>query len=235
VLLATSIAISAQQAVPVAERVERAVARAGAPGVSGPFLVKRIAPEYDAAAISREGDVWVDVVVGVDGRVGDVTVTRPLDSALDQTALDIVRRWEFSPARYAGRQPVQAIITLVVPFRRSLQTAEPADEVQAIRLPGGRTVTPPPGFRPPVLRQRINPSYSQQAMRARIQGEVLLDVEVLANGTVGRVKVAKSLDQVYGLDRAALDAAKLWLFDPATSNSQPVASVVTLNLEFRLH
>jgi TonB family protein len=235
VLLAASVAISAQQTAPVAERVERAVARAGAPGVSGPFLVTRLAPEYDAAGLSREGDVWLDAVVGVDGRVGDVTVTRPLDSVLDQTALDIVRRWEFSPARYSDRQPVPAIITLVVPFRRSLQTAEPADEVQAIRLPGGRTVASPPGFRPPVLRQRINPSYNEQAMRAMIQGEVLLDVEVLANGTVGRVKVAKSLDQVYGLNRAALDAAKLWLFDPATLNGQAVASVVTLDLQFRLH
>ena len=203
--------------------------------MSGPLLVKRLAAEYDAAGLSREGDVWLDAVVGVDGRVGDVTVTRSLDSVLDQTALEIVGRWEFSPARYAGRPPVPASITLVVPFRRTLQPAEPGDEVQLIRFPDGRTVASPPGFRPPVLRQRVNPGYNQQAMRAKVQGEVLLDVEVLANGTVGRVKVAKSLDQVYGLDRAALDVAKLWLFDPATLNSQPVASVVTLDLTFRLH
>jgi len=87
----------------------------------------------------------------------------------------------------------------------------------------------------PQLIRKVPPQYTDGAMRAKIQGEVIIEAVVLANGTVGTVKVLKSLDATYGLDAEAMRAARLWLFRPATSGGVPVDVTVTLVLEFRIH
>jgi protein TonB len=101
---------------------------------------------------------------------------------------------------------------------------------------GGGIARPGTGINNPrVLRER-RPGYTSEAMRAKIQGNVELDVVVLADGSVGDVKVTKSLDRVYGLDQEAIKAAKLWQFAPATDRTgKPVPIVVTLVLSFTIH
>src|SRR5688500_13898537 len=47
--------------------------------------------------------------------------------------------------------------------------------------------------------RKIDPKYPDKARRAGVQGDVWLDVIVLADGTVKSVMVAKSLDTVFGL------------------------------------
>jgi TonB family protein len=69
-------------------------------------------------------------------------------------------------------------------------------------------------------------------MRAIRQGVVLLDVVILADGTVGGARVTRSLDP--DLDREALIAARYWLFEPAQLEGRAVATRAALELEFRL-
>jgi TonB family protein len=93
---------------------------------------------------------------------------------------------------------------------------------------------PPGGVEPQALR-RIEPKYTSNAMRAKIQGTVIVEAVVGISGSVERVRVVQSLDSILGLDLEALAAAQQWRFRPAMVNDAPVASYVTLNLEFRLH
>jgi len=79
------------------------------------------------------------------------------------------------------------------------------------------------------------PKYTPDGMRAKIQGIVELEIVVLANGTVGSVRVTKSLDRASGLDDAAVEAAKKWKFIPGTKDGVPVSTRVPMQLEFRLH
>jgi TonB family protein len=73
-------------------------------------------------------------------------------------------------------------------------------------------------------------------MRAKIQGDVELEVVILPNGTVGDVRITKSLDDKFGLDQEAIKAAKQWLFKAGVDRSgQPQPVLVTLILSFRLH
>lgn len=84
--------------------------------------------------------------------------------------------------------------------------------------------------------REVKPTYTPEAMRVKLQGEVGLEIEILANGTVGNVRVKKSLDRIYGLDQEAMRVAKLWLFRPAldrTGKSVPV--VAELAIRFTLH
>lgn len=97
------------------------------------------------------------------------------------------------------------------------------------------------GIDGPTLLKRVPPTYTTEAMRAKIQGVVVLDAVVLPNGTVGDIRIARSLDRSYGLDERAIAAARGWLFqpgtrpDPVTRQRKPVAVLVRLELEFRLH
>ena len=87
---------------------------------------------------------------------------------------------------------------------------------------------------PPVLVSEAKPNYTRAAMQAKIQGGVNLEVIVLKDGTVGDVKVVKSLDTVHGLDDEAVKAMKQWRFKPGTRDKKPVAVQVDVEMTFTL-
>jgi TonB family protein len=88
------------------------------------------------------------------------------------------------------------------------------------------------GVIPPRVVRQTRVSYTPDAMRAKIQGAVWLDVVVNTDGTVGAVKVAKSLDAVYGLDKEAVKTVKEWRFAPGTRDGVPVPVRVMVELTF---
>ena len=95
-------------------------------------------------------------------------------------------------------------------------------------------VRPGPDIQMPQPIREVKPRYTAQAMRARIEGSVLLEVVVKADGTVGEVEVVRSLDSTYGLDDVAQFAASQWRFRPATRDGEPIALLVTIELTFSL-
>ena len=99
---------------------------------------------------------------------------------------------------------------------------------------GGGVFRPGSGVTTPRLLREVAPEYTAEAMRARIQGTVWLEVVVLPDGTVGNVTVTKSLDRVFGLDEQAIAAARQWRFAPGTRLGEPVAVLVSLELFFNL-
>jgi TonB family protein len=114
-------------------------------------------------------------------------------------------------------------------------------QIVPVSEPPGPVYEPPdPVYEPgdgvslPTVVREVKPVYPQQAQTARIQGAVLLAAAVLPDGTVGDVTVLRSLDTIYGLDAAAVTAAKQWLFSPGTKDGTPVAVRVTMEFTFRL-
>lgn len=99
---------------------------------------------------------------------------------------------------------------------------------------GGGVYRPGNGVNPPSVLREVKPEYTSEAMRARVQGTVWLDVVVLPDGSVGEITVSKSLDAIFGLDNQAITAASQWLFAPGTRFGEPVAVLVTLELFFNL-
>jgi protein TonB len=73
------------------------------------------------------------------------------------------------------------------------------------------------------------PAYPEFAREANITGKVTLHVLVGKDGRVKNVKVIKS---VTGLDQAAIDAVKRWVFKPALSNNKPIAVWVEIPMDF---
>jgi TonB family protein len=99
---------------------------------------------------------------------------------------------------------------------------------------GGGVYRPGNGVELPSVLREVKPKYTAEAMRAKVQGTVLLECVVLPDGSVGNVQVAKSLDSTFGLDQEAIKAAKEWRFRPGTRLGQPVAVLVTIELTFTL-
>jgi TonB family protein len=86
----------------------------------------------------------------------------------------------------------------------------------------------------PRLTIEVKPNYTVEAMRARIEGVVELDIVVLADGSVGRVRLVRSLDARFGLDEEALKAVQRWRFDPARQSGKAVTVRVPVEVSFRL-
>jgi TonB family protein len=99
---------------------------------------------------------------------------------------------------------------------------------------GGGAYRPGNGVQLPQPINEVKPQYTADAMRAKVQGTVLLECVVLPDGTVGSVEVVRSLDSTFGLDQEAIKAAKRWKFRPGTRFGEPVAVLVTIELTFTL-
>ena len=82
--------------------------------------------------------------------------------------------------------------------------------------------------------KEVRPQYTAQAMRAKVEGRVLLECVVLPDGTAGSIKVLRSLDSSFGLDQEAIKAARQWQFAPGTRFGQPVPVLVTIEIAFIL-
>jgi protein TonB len=108
--------------------------------------------------------------------------------------------------------------------------------MEASREPGTAAVHPyksgAPGLTLPKVISDAKPAYTATAMRAKVEGTVILSAVVEKDGTVGDVKVLRALDA--GLDEEAIRAAKLWRFVPGTKDGKPVPVEVTLELTFTL-
>ncbi|HKY20717.1 MAG TPA: TonB family protein [Vicinamibacterales bacterium] len=99
---------------------------------------------------------------------------------------------------------------------------------------GGGAYRPGNGVETPRLIREFKPLYTAPAMRAKIQGEVLLECVVQPDGTVGNIRVVRSLDSTFGLDQEAIKAARQWRFSPGTLKGEPVPVLVTIAIAFTL-
>ena len=90
--------------------------RVGA-GVSQPIVIHREQPVYPPLAVRAhiEGSVTVQCIVNRSGEIRDVQVVRSSFGAFEQSAVDAVRRWRFTPGMLAGK-PVDTIFELTVNF-----------------------------------------------------------------------------------------------------------------------
>jgi len=87
---------------------------------------------------------------------------------------------------------------------------------------------------PPVLVKFVNPKYPELARQAGIEGTVLLNVLVGDDGKVLQVSVIQT-DVTPAMDKAAMDAAKQFLFKPAKQRTVAVKARVAVPIRFKIH
>jgi serine/threonine-protein kinase len=98
---------------------------------------------------------------------------------------------------------------------------------------------PAPQLPPPPVEERklpkkikhVEPEYPPIARAAGVQGDVVLQAGIDAQGNVTEVTVLRSVPL---LDRAAIEAVRKWKFEPATVNGVPTPAVMKLTMAFRI-
>ena len=83
----------------------------------------------------------------------------------------------------------------------------------------------------PTKTKDVRPVYPPIAQSARVQGIVIIEATI---GADGRVKDAKVLKSIPLLDQAALEAVKQWQFTPTLLNGVPVPVIMTVTVNFTL-
>ena len=225
-------------------------------GVSNPTLVSQVQPRYVPEAMREkiEGVVELEAIILADGTVGEVRVLKSLDQqyGLDQQAVIAAKQWRFRPGTLNG-QPVATIVTFILEFKLKNQNSPvPTGSLASTLAAAGQTTGAKPeppddeflkgaylsraaGIIEPKVRTRIEAKYTSAALRAKIQGLVTVEAVVMPDGTVGRARVAQSLDKTFGLDEEAVKAVLGWTFEPGTLNGDAVPVVVQVLVEFRVH
>ena len=97
---------------------------------------------------------------------------------------------------------------------------------------GGGPYRPGSGVEPPRLLREVRADYTDEARRANVTGEVVLEIVVRRDGTVGDVRILQRLGS--GLDQRAVQAVRQWRFAPATLKGTPVDVIVEVAVEFKL-
>jgi TonB family protein len=176
------------------------------------------------------------------GRVG--AAPGAFSEAFAKAAIDAVRQWIYEPPADA---PIAFDVTLAF---------TPGAETRLIAhggpVAGGSTAftapplppppPPPPNWAagairvggnmpPPTKVKNVAPVYPPLAESARVQGVVILETIVGADGKVQDARVLRSIPL---LDQAALDAVKQWEFTPTMLNGSPVPIVMTVTVQFTL-
>lgn len=88
-----------------------------------------------------------------------------------------------------------------------------------------------PDFRHRIISQP-KPHYTDEARKAHIVGKVVLSVQFCADGTIGNIRLLRSLG--YGLDEQAIVAARQIKFHPALKNEKPMTYTSRVEFSFNL-
>ena len=87
-------------------------------------------------------------------------------------------------------------------------------------------------IKPPELVHRVEPTYPDIAVSARVRGTVILEALIDKEGRVVDLKVLRTASPL--LDNAAIAAVKQWRYRPLVLNDQPEQFVLTVVLTFSL-
>lgn len=92
-----------------------------------------------------------------------------------------------------------------------------------------------PGVTAPVLLLNPIPHYTDAAIKAKIEGTVILEVIILPNGLIDSndIRIIEKLG--YGLEEKAIETIiNRWKFKPGTKDGKPVSIIATIEIEFNL-
>jgi len=101
---------------------------------------------------------------------------------------------------------------------------------------GGQPVfrpSPKDGITPPKPLVTPEPSYEEIARQSKIQGKTVLNAVVNRQGMTEQIEVVRPLG--IGLDDSAIRTISNWRFQPATMSGQPVAVLISVEVEVRLY
>lgn len=217
----------------------------GMPGLMK-YLSTNIRYPEAAHKAGTQGRVTVQFVVGKDGSIGNVSILRGVDPALDAEAIRVISgmpKWK--PGTQKG-EPVNVKYTVPVMFRL---TPEPVEKINEMIVVGYRTPNAPvtgevyevadkmpefPGGMTGLMQHLSkNIRYPAEAHTNNIQGRVVVSVIINTEGKVTNAKIVQGVAP--SLDAEALRVTGTMPdWTPGTKDGKPVNVKYTFPVVFRL-
>jgi TonB family protein len=184
--------------------------------IKKPRLIRKVDPNYPEKAKKAgiQGRVVVTAVTDVFGCVVEAKVIKGPE-ALRETAVNAIKQWVYEPYLING-VPKPVKFTVVVSFNLDEDKDKKPSAISAEERPK--------------LIKKVNPKYPKEALKAGIQGKVVLEATTDKNGNVVDAMV---IDGHSLLNKAALEAIKQWKYKPFIMNGvkKPVRFTVVMNFK----
>ncbi len=186
--------------------------------VDPPKLLKKVDPVYpeEARRAKQSDNVILNVRTDKSGSIERIMVLKGKYKILNVAAIEAVKQWKYQPYLVDG-DPKPVVFSVSVRFRLN---GDQSDSIEA----GGEVV-------PPKLIKKVNPVYPEDAKKAKLQGSVILYITTDEKGKVAEVEVLKSIS---GLDQAAIDAVKQWVYEPYFHEEKPKSVSFAVTIQFKL-
>lgn len=154
------------------------------------------------------------------------------DAILAAAAEQAAKQWKFKPVTKDG-QPVPVIARATFNFvlpENPQDTEDVAAELdQVARFP--QSVRVSNGVTQGLVLRKVNPSYPEEARKARIQGTVLFQAKISKEGKIADLQVTSGPE---ALIPAATEAVRQWQYKPYLLMGRPVEVDTEIQVSFTL-
>lgn len=198
--------------------------------IKPPKLIKKVDPVYPQEAKKEgiEGVVVIEATTDVYGRVVDTKVIRSVPE-LDKSAMEAIKQWVYEPMIIDG-EPVGVIFTVTCVFKLK-DKAEKAEKDKTDAVEEETDAEDEKVLKPKLIK-KVNPLYPEEARKAGIQGDVVLEAKIDTYGRVEKIRILKSDNEL--LNEAAVDALKQWIYEPFIKEGKPAKAEFTVTIKFKL-
>jgi TonB family protein len=177
-------------------------------GTEHPRRIRDVRPKFPDEAAPAGALPWIfQVTIDAAGNVTDVASLSGATTPSADAAIEAMRQWRFTAPSSA---PHEMLVGFNLAAGRRDRDAGPPV------LVGG-------DIKPPEKVHHVRPVYPKEALDAGVQGVVIMDALIDAEGAVAEARIVRS---VPSLDRSALEAVLQWRFTPV---NLPVEMTYTVN------
>jgi TonB family protein len=211
---------------------------------------------YPKEAIEKglQGNATLEAAIDGTGKVTSVRVIQGITPVLDKAAIDAVRNYTFKHLAESGKTDSN-VLTVKASFSLPVDQHGPKGGVvggvvggviggvsggvvggviskeEADRLQKMPPVKAEGKIQPPKLINQVEPIYPEEARAAGTEGIVILEA---VTDVFGRIESARVLRSVPGLDKAAIDAVRQWVYEPLIFEGKPRRCIFTVTVRFTL-
>jgi TonB family protein len=205
-----------------------------------PVKIEKASYPWEAREKQLQGQVWVRISVSEAGDVVGVEVISG-DPILAKAAVQAAKKWKFKPFIRNGKPvPVSGKMPFDFAFSNDIKdvpSAEPKDTQPSAAGQdpaagaGSQPVKVSSGLISGLLIHKVNPVYPVEARQAGIQGVVILQAEISAEGRIVNLHLITGPPE---LAKAAIGAVEQWRYRPYMLMGKPVAVQTQVQVNFTL-
>jgi len=219
-------------------------------GVTAPELLP-LAP-FDIAkgtcTEKKKVKAVLSLIVDSEGLPQNIFFLQPFGAEFDRVALRLAAADRFKPGTHDG-SPAAVAQSLEISVQACVDSTQDATGKQGFLLrlrsqpvqilgnlpepPQEAAVTLASGVTAPIPLVHPEAEYTEEARKARNQGDCIISVIVDAQGMPQNPRVVRGLGM--GLDQKAIEAVNKYRFKPAMKNGEPVPVGITVQVNFRLY